>query len=424
MFEDVIGKKLLIIGADASICNIVEQAKEMGIYTIAVERGQDLEKAPAKRMADEGWNIDYSDIDTLVSKAEEAGVNGVMSGYSEGKVLFASKIAQKLGTPFYVTPEQVELTRDKRMFKTLCTKYGIPVPKEYCASGKITDKEKEDMQYPVIVKPADYGGRIGISVCHERSELDNAVEIAQKNSFSGKIVAEEYLQGTEITAIYTLADGEISLSVINDKYLSKEGNLYACLCDLAITPSRFYQLYVETVDEKIKAMLRGIGMRDGIAGFQFIATEERIVAFEMGLRLNGGNDWKLLDRCNGINQLKMLIHHAITGRMGDTLSKDNPVMREHMATYVIYAHGGTVGEVDYSGLEGHGGIIDISSYVYAGKVVPDRGTTQQRVLSVKLRAPDNKKMAELVLYVQKHVTVKDLDGNDMLFRPFDVERIR
>ena len=422
MFENARGKKLLIIGGETNIVNIVNEARKMGVYTIVTERASG-NYLPAKEAADEAWDIDYSDMETLSALCREHNVDGVMSGYSEGKVLFAAKLAEKLGKPFYVTPEQVEITRNKRTFKEYCEKYGIPIAKEYCANGKITEEEKDKIEYPVIVKPSDHGGRIGISVCRNREELETAVKDAEKNSVSGTIVVEDYLSGTEIISIYTLADGEISLSLINDKHLSREGNDYACLCDVAITPSKFYKLYCETVDAKIREFIKDIGMRDGIATFQFIATEDKITAFEMGLRLNGGNDWKLIEKFNGINHLKMMINHAVTGEMGDSLTKDDPNFKEYVCTYVMYAHGGEVGKAEYGGIENSPNILDVSPYVHVGKNVPDRGTTQQRVISFKIKGNSVDEIAESIKYIQDNVTVEDVDGNNMLFIPFDTKRL-
>lgn len=424
MFEQAKGKKLLIIGGETNIINIVDQAKEMGVYTIVTERGSDYSRLPAKAAADEAWDIDYSDMDTLVRKCHETGVDGVFSGYSEGKVLYAAQLSRLLGTPFYVTPEQVELTRNKRAFKELCVKYGVPVPTEYCVNGRAAELDRDAVKYPVIVKPADYGGRIGITVCYERDELDDALLLAEKNSISDTVVVEEYLSGMELTAIYTIADGEISLSIINDKYLSKEGSKYAALCDVAITPSRFYHRYLDTVDEKIRELIKGIGVRNGLAGFQFIATEDQIIAFEMGLRLNGGNDWKLLSVCNGINHMKMMINYSLTGSMGDSLSKDDPDLKEQMATYVMYAHGGEVGAVDYSGIADHENILDVSPYVHVGKSIPDRGTTQQRVISFKIRTKTLEEMSDTIHYIQDHVRVDDVNGKSLMFRKFDTARFK
>lgn len=424
MYEDVIGKKLLVIGGDPAIANIVEQAKQMGVYTIVTDSGTDLNKLPAKVIADEAWNDDYSDLENLAAKCREAGINGVFSGYSEGKVWYAAKLSELLGTPFYVTPEQVDLTRNKRDFKELCARHDIDIPCEYCKNGKMTEADKDSVKYPVIVKPSDYGGRIGISVCYNREELEEALILAESKSVSGTVVVEEYISGTEITAIYTIADGQYSLSIINDKYLSKEGQQYSCLCDVAVTPSKFHDTYLETTDSKIRSFLEDIGVKNGIAGFQFIVTEDRrIVAFEMGLRLNGGNDWKIIQSCNNINHMKMLIHYSLTGSMGDSLEKDDPVFKNYMATYVLYAHGGKVGTVQYDAVKTHPEIIDISPYVYVGKEIPDKGTTQQRVISFKICAPTLQGMIDDIHFVQENLHILDENGQDMLFTPFDTDRL-
>ena len=56
-----------------------------------------------------------------------------------------------------------------------------------------------------------------------------------------------------------------------------------------------------------KKLLKEIGAKDGVANFQFIATENGIKAFEMGYRINGNNDFKVIRKYNDIDFLKMLI---------------------------------------------------------------------------------------------------------------------
>ena len=423
MDRDVRGKKLLVIGSDAGNVHIIDQAKAMGVYTIAVDNETDHSKCPAKLAADEAWDMNYRDVDAIAARCREEHVEGVIAGYSEYRVLLAAEISDRIGAPFYVTAEQMELTRNKRTFKELCAKYGVPVPKEYCTNGVMTDAEKDAVQYPVIVKPSDYGGRIGISVCNNRAELDAALEDALKHSESRTVVAEQYIRGTELMAIYTLSDGEISLSIINDKYLSHEGHLYDTLCEVAITPSCYYQQYMDTVDAQIREFIRGIGMKNGVAFFQFVATDEAIYAFEMGLRLNGGNDWKLINAHNGVNACEMLIRYSLTGEMGGDLSKDNPCFDEYLATFVMYAHGGEVGEVDYSGILNQDGIIDVHPYLFPGKIIPDCGTTQQKVFSIKIKAPDMQGVVDRIRLIQDRVVVKNTDGENMLFGNFDVQRL-
>ena len=83
MFDELRGKKLLVLGATKDDCQIVEEAKKLGVYTIATDYHEDWDDAPAKKIADEAWNISWSYIPALKEKAVAAGVNGVIAGYSE-----------------------------------------------------------------------------------------------------------------------------------------------------------------------------------------------------------------------------------------------------------------------------------------------------------------------------------------------------
>ena len=47
---------------------------------------------------------------------------------------------------------------------------------------------------------------------------------------------------------------------------------------------------------------------------------------------------------------KMMISYSLTGKMGDDIRKNNPCFNEIISTFLFYVHGGTVGEIDYSGL--------------------------------------------------------------------------
>ena len=177
MFEACKGKKLLVIGIE-EYEELIEAAHEMGVYVILIGNNANRTNAKAKWLADEVWNDDYSDIDAVAAKCKREGVSGVMAGYSEFKVSFAARISQALGAPFYATPEQIEITRNKRSFKDLCIKYKVPVARDYCFSKPLSENEKDAVNYPVIVKPTDYAGCKGISVCNNIDQLNEAIAYA------------------------------------------------------------------------------------------------------------------------------------------------------------------------------------------------------------------------------------------------------
>ncbi len=421
--ESLKGKKLLVVSSDGSDIEFVNAAKEMGIYVVCCDRYSDWSISPAKLIADEAWNMDYSDTQAVAKKCKEVGIDGVIAGYGEDRVTAACRISEAIGAPFYATEAQIDFTRNKRLFKEACVRHGIPAPKEFCTKLPLSDEDRAGIKYPVIVKPSDNGGRKGISVCHTSDELDAAVKYAEENSKNGEIVVEEFLTGIELCAIYTMVDGEISLSCVNDKYVSQDGSGVAKLCDFVITPSTYFERFLKEVDPGIKALLKEIGADNGVANFQLIANEDKITAFEMGYRVNGNNDFKVIRKYNDIDFLKMLISYSVSGKMGDSLEKDNPRFKEYYCTFVILLKEGTIGKIDFSKLEDNTNIDDISIWRKAGDIILATGTNAHKSGMIKFSAKTLDEAVETIRTIQQKLIIEDTDGNNMFLTKFNPERL-
>ena len=417
------GKKLLVISSDSNDISFVQAAQEMGVYVVCCDRYTNWDISPAKKLADEAWNMDYSDTVSVAAKCHENGIDGVIAGYSEDRVAAACRISKAIGAPFYATEEQINITRNKRKFKDLCKKNGVPVPIDYCINLPVSEAERNAIVYPIIVKPSDNGGRKGISVCLNASELDQALVYAQEQSKNGQVIAEEYVTGTELSSIYTLANGEISLSCLNDKYNSEDQGGVSRLCDLVLTPSRHYDLYMRTVDAGLRKLLKDIGATNGVANFQMIVGENGIRVFEMGFRVNGNDDFKVIRKNNEIDFLKMLIAYSLTGDMGDDLSKDNPCFKNYNSTLCMYLHSGTVGTVSYEALTRKQEIDDICILRQPGSIIVEDETNRQKALLIKFSGETLEEIEKTIHYIQRNTQILDIEGKDMTLKPFRTDRL-
>ena len=418
--ERMDNKKLLIISSDSSDIQFINAAKELGVYTVCCDRYDDYEISPAKKLADQAWDIDYNNTDEIVAKCKEIGIDGVIAGYGEDRVMAAAKISRLLGTKFYATEEQIEFTRNKDEFKKSCIKNGVGVPKSWTEADYYDGKIK----YPVIIKPADNGGRKGISVCQGPDTFEKDIEEAKKFSKNGEAIIEEYLTGVELLSVYTIADGEISLSCLNDKYITEDQGGTSRLCNLTLSPSKYYNEYLETVDSGVRSLLKEMGAKNGVANFQFIATDNGIKAFEMGFRVNGNNDFKVISDANGINFMKMLISYSCTGSMGDDLEKDNPCFEKFYCTYVVLLKAGTIGKVDYTKLESNGFVDDISITKKVGDIVQNTGTNTQKAGMIKFSVGTIDEVKKKIQYIQDNLLIESIDGENMCMAKFDTNRLK
>lgn len=418
------GKKLLIVSSDSSDISFVEAAKSLGAYVICCDRYTDYKISPAKALADEAWDMDYSDIKRVAKRCRESGVDGVIAGYSEDRVMAACQISKEIGTPFYATEEQIQLTRNKKLFKDLCRSNKVSVPRDYMSEDLMQGKGYSDVHFPVIVKPTDSGGRKGISICRNEAELEAALPLAAKNSKTGEVVVEDYLEGIELCAVYTIVDGVISLSCLNDKYISTENGDASKLCAFVVTPSKYYERYLTDVDPQIRALLKSIDAKNGAVNFQFIVNEEGIHAFEMGYRVNGNDDFKVIRKYNGIDFSKMLVSYSLIGEMGDSLEKDDPCFPKYTATLVVYLRGGVIGKIDYSGLNKLSGIDDISIKKCVGNTVIDTGTTGQKIGMIKFSAESIDEIIKLANTIENSLEILDIEAKSMILPMFDTRRLQ
>ena len=421
MFEQLKGKKLLVISSDVNDKPFVEAAKEMGVYVICCDRYSDHAVSPAKSISDEAWDIDYRDTELIAQRCRESGVNGVIAGYGEDRVYFAAKVSKTIGTPFYATMEQIDFTRDKLAFKEKCRLHGIRTPQDYTIEN--TETDETTVHFPVIVKPSDNGGRKGISICQTIEELQRAIVEAKEFSTNGKVVVEDYISGTELIAVYTIKNGEYSLSCVNDKYNSEDVN-GSKLCDMVISPSKYYREYLRDVDPGIKALLADIGAKNGVANFQFIVNDTGIYAFEMGYRINGNDDFKIIRRFNGIDFVNMLICYSLTGDMGDELEKDDPAFDQYGCTLCGYLNPGTIAKIEIEGLKEKQNIFDVVFLKQVGFTAKAGQTNAQKAFMVKFDAQNLSEIKDTILFIQNHLRILDEHGNNMLMKRFDVNRLK
>ncbi|MCM1308223.1 MAG: ATP-grasp domain-containing protein [Butyrivibrio sp.] len=422
MYENLKGKKLLIIGS-AIETEIVNVAKEMGIYTIVADNVTDKRIARAKAVADESWDVSFFETEEIVRRCRENNVSGVFAAYGEFRVIAAARIAKALGLPYYATEEQINLTRNKSLFKEKCMEYGIPVPKNYYTGSKTDESIKEAISYPVIVKPTDRSGRIGISICKSEEELDKAIELALEKSESKTYLVEQYIEGTEFSAGYSFIDGEISLSFLNEKYITDDQLVNNFLCDCVVSPAFFLDRFKEEINDKFKSFLAGIGVKNGIATFQGIVADDRIYVFETGLRVNGNNDWKIVEKCNGINYVKMMISHSLTGEMGDDLSKDNPYFDKYYCTLPFYSHGGTIAKLEFDKVLEFDWAEISSQSAGVGTEILEDGTARQKVISIIVEADNYEQLLSRIEEVQKNIIVENEEGISLLFEKFNTNKL-
>ena len=415
------GKRLLLLGGTPLMCHVVLKAKEMGVYTIVTDY-YDTNKAPAKIIADEAYDISTLDVDALIELAKDRRADGVFTGYSDITLVPCRKVCDALGFPFYATLDQLEQTLNKRKFKACCRAHGIRVVDD--VDPEWISDQPEKIQFPVIVKPADSYSSKGISVCHDVRSLREAVNKALFFSSCKEIVVEEYISADDIYMYFTVQNGVLSLSAMADRLLNDEQFGVAPQPVGYFFPSRYIDKYFEQLHGNLQQMVKNLGLKNGTFFIQGFVIDGVIMVFEMGLRLSGGAGYLLITHQNGIDPVKMHINYALTGSFSgwDVKSDDNPYFENPHCVVVVLLRNGTIGKIDgWSSVKTHPAVFETIQLLREGDVLNQAGTLNQVFARIYMSAENRADLKKAIREVQTALDIKDDTNKNMILNSFNIQ---
>ena len=249
----MVKKKLLLLGGQKKMCEMVVKARKMGYYTIVSDWYAD---SPAKAIADEAWDISIADTDMLAKRIASENIDGVFTAFIDSYLEPYRALCEKSGLPCAMSRELVELCVNKRRFKECCARYGIETIPSYSLSGQLRAEELEALEYPVLLKPVDNSGSKGITVCSDYKEVPAGYRRALRFSKERDVMVERFLTCDYVVAYYIVQQGEPKLAMLLDKDMNRIGRGLVPYPAAVVSPSRYAGRYEKTVDEKVCRMLK------------------------------------------------------------------------------------------------------------------------------------------------------------------------
>lgn len=414
-------KRLLVLGGGDAALNVVLEAQKQGMYTIATDN---LPTGTAKEQADKSYGISTTDIEKLKELVQDEQIDGVFSGPSEFNIKNVMRLCEETGLNFYATREQWDICSNKYTFKQLCQKFNVPSVKDY-QYGK-----EKIIEFPVIVKPVDGHSSRGISVCNNQIELDEAYKKALSFSDSKQVIVEKYIEsaGVGFNVRYIAHKGKLHLVLTGDTYTVDSDKGTALINGVGIYPSRFTKYYIDNIDEKVKKMFEFIGI-DHASLFMQAIIEDDIYFHEMGLRLSGGLLYKLVEPITDINDMKMMLRYAVGEDFTSEpeIRKIDPYLSGKQACILnIPLKAGTIKKI--SGIEKIKENVTLQAfeqYYHDGDIVKPEfiGTIQQHMGRFKFVADSMEEIIEKIDYIQKNIIVENNEGEDMIYKYFDIKRL-
>ena len=377
------GKKLLILGGNPETMQLVEIANTMGIKTIVTSaRHTDI----AKKAAWKAYDVDGMDVPGLIALAKLEQVDGVLVGVADILVPSYCKVCDALGLPCYATQQIVDIFAFKDVFKSTCERYGIHGIPEYYLDADLKREDLDKIVYPVMVKPVDNGGGVGMTVAYQEEELIEGVKKAIAASCQKRFIVEKYMQCDDMGMYYTFKDGYCSASCIYDRYTTDEQPGLSRVCLGGTYPSKHLEAYFIRMHDNVVRMFREIGIENGVLMLSGFYENGEFYVYDTGFRLQGEAPHLLMNAIHGFDQREMLIRFALTGSSGsiDLKKEDDTKLRGKWASVLwILLKEGHIAKIEgLDGLESDRRVVENVQRLHEGDdVLPEWIGNEKQVLT-------------------------------------------
>jgi biotin carboxylase len=410
-------KKLLILGGNPETGVLVQIANKLGIITIVVDPNP---FAPAKRFSKKHYNIDGFDIPNLIIVAKNENIDGVLVGVADILVPPYLQLCEAMGLPCYATNDIIDALSSKDSFTKVCNKFGIEGIPTFNLDENFKVADLNEIIYPVLVKPVDNGGGVGMSVCFNKDELIKGGRNAIKHSRKKIFLTEKYMNCDDMVAYYTFMDGEIFLSAVADRITTKKQRKMSPVCIASVYPSKHTDDFYNSIHPVMSKMFKEIGIKNGVLAVQFFVEGNKFYAYDPGFRLQGEAMHIYINEINKFDHRLMLINYALTGSMGvDDLKDRNDFLFRgmHACTFWILLKDGIIQKISgLNELQNDPSIIFIMQRFYEGDVVLDEmlGNEKQVLARVYIVSESKNDLVSKINEIKSKLFVFDEDGKNMI----------
>lgn len=298
-------KRLAVIGAGYLQLPLVKKAKEMGleVHCFAWEDG-----AVCKDVVDYFYPISVIKHDEILKICRGVKIDGICTIASDVAAPTVAYVARKMGLIANDYEASVR-ANNKFLMRNAFIAAGVPCP-QYRMVKSADEANNIDLSFPLIVKPSDRSGSLGVTKVLRKEELVLGVERALGVSFKKEAMVEEYIEGREISVEFISYHGKHYPLQITDK-VTTEAPYFVELEHHQ--PADFSAKEYENIYSITRKALDALGLTNGASHSEYKITKDgRIIVMEIGGRMGGdfiGSD--LVELSTGYDFLKGVIDVAL-----------------------------------------------------------------------------------------------------------------
>jgi biotin carboxylase len=300
-------RRLLVLGAGAAQLGLLETARALDLFTIAVDRDP---AAPGFDLADRRAIVSTEDEPAIERLAEAERVNGVIAPGIDWPVGIAARVAKRLGVSHPLAPETAVLATSKPRQRERFAEAGVPQPEtELCRTIDEARKAVARIGFPCVVKAPDRQGQRGLALVEDESSFRDAVDSALAASRSNACLVEELVDGQEVTVNAFSLGGRFYPLTVTDRFRAEPPAFGVALAH--VWPSGLEPARVGTAVEAAREAAAALGIENGPTYTQVVVGVHGARVVELAARLGGGHDAELCEAALGVDLNELALAAAL-----------------------------------------------------------------------------------------------------------------
>ncbi|MBQ9893660.1 MAG: ATP-grasp domain-containing protein [Bacteroidales bacterium] len=298
-------RTLAIIGASYLQLPLVKKAKEMRLRVICFAW---REGAVCADEADVFYPVSIVEKDEILTICRKERIDGICTIASDVAAPTVAYVAEKMGLIGNSFSASV-IANNKFLMREAFCKAAIPCPRFKRVTSP-DEVKSENWEFPLIVKPCDRSGSLGVRIITDISCLVQSVEDAIALSFKKEAIIEQYIEGREISVEFISYNGRHFPLSITDKVTTGAPHFVELEHH---EPAQLDQEQYNKLYSLTSRALDALGVTNGASHTEYKITEDgKVFIIELGARMGGdfiGSD--LVQLSTGYDFVKGVIQVAL-----------------------------------------------------------------------------------------------------------------
>jgi biotin carboxylase len=236
-----------------------------------------------------------------------------LGGFNEPTQDRAAAVAHALGLP-YLTADAIAVTRQKDRMRGMLREAGLDTTASRLVDGAADVAAFGDKHgYPIVLKPVDGRGSLGISIVRSSLEIEAAVARFARWAPDHRMLAEQFLDGEEWSVEGFSEDGRHRIVCVTQKFKDP----VTCVETGHCLPAPLAEDARVAIERFVASVLTAVGLTDGPSHTEVIVTRDGPRIVETHARLGGDSIVEMIQLVSGVDLDELWIRQCAGERVLD-----------------------------------------------------------------------------------------------------------